>query len=186
MYQSNNIVDPIKAGVSKVPKTLLVGLAFMVCLVAGGCSQGAYPLDFFYEMHYQQSFKAQEPPRLSVPESAVPRFPPPEVTSYTSGEHLFQVNCSMCHGQAAKGSANQDGAGPVLQNMVDKYGYEQKAPTDLTLFPIEFIEAILGFTPVPDVLERPFGNDSVMPAFTKLLSAEERRAIAEYIVSLPK
>ena len=84
------------------------------------------------------------------------------------------------------GTASQDGAGPVLQKMMESYGYVERAPTDLTLFPSEFIEAILGFTSVPGALDRPFGNDSAMPAFGKLLSAEERRAIAEYIVALPK
>ena len=167
-------------------KSCLLALAMLGGLVAVGCSQGAYPLDFFYEMHYQQSYKAHEPPRLSVPASAVPRFPPPPITSYATGAYLFQVNCSMCHGPHAMGTASQDGAGPVLQKMMESYGYVERAPTDLTLFPSEFIEAILGFTSVPGALERPFGNDSAMPAFGKLLSAEERRAIAEYIVALPK
>jgi len=34
--------------------------------------------------------------------------------------------------------------------------------------------------------ERPFGPDSVMPPFGKLLSAEEREAIADYIGTSPK
>ena len=59
----------------------LLGLTLLsVLFLALGCAQGSYPLDIFYEMHYQKSFKAHEPPRLSVPETAVAWFPPPQST----------------------------------------------------------------------------------------------------------
>ena len=62
----------------------LVGLAIVAGMLAVGCSQGSYPLDIFYEMHYQPSYKVQEPPRLSPPASAVPWYgsTPPEPTSF--------------------------------------------------------------------------------------------------------
>ena len=99
-------------------KGYVFGLALLIGLLAVvGCSQGSYPLDVFYEMHYQQSYKAHEPPRLSAPASAVPVYAPQQATSFTlDGEHLYQVNCSMCHGATGKGD------GSVLQKMINTYG----------------------------------------------------------------
>ena len=63
-----------------------------------GCSQGSYPLDIFYEMHYQPIYKSHEPPRLSVPDTAVAYYPPPQATSFAnSGQHLYDVNLSLIH-----------------------------------------------------------------------------------------
>ena len=174
-----------RAGSPRRVKACLVGLALLAGVLAAACSQGAYPLDIFYEMHYQQSYKSQEPPRLSAPESAVPRFPPPESTSFAQdGNHLFQVNCALCHGQDAKGTANKaQGPGPVLKTMMEVYGYQEKAPTDLTLFPPDFIDAVLQFTPQPG-RPRYFGEGSVMPVFAKLLTPQERQLIVQYIQTL--
>lgn len=159
----------------RAPKLYLYGIALLAGLLAlAGCSQGSYPLDIFYEMHYQPSYKANEPPRLSAPASAVPFYPAPVATSFANdGRHLFQVNCSMCHGPGAKGD------GPVLQKMEGTYGYTPLVPTDLTPFPPSVIEGILSRP------SRPFGPQSVMPPFGKLLSPDEQRLIAEYIDTLP-
>ena len=148
--------------------SLLAGL-----ITLAGCSQGSYPLDIFYEMHYQPSYKAHEPPRLSVPESAVAWFPPPPATSFANdGQHLFQVNCSMCHGPAGKGD------GPVLEKMMEQYGYELNPaiPPDLTSPPVMGMpqEGIAGFMRSGFV---------VMPNFSKLLTDEEMRLVAEYVVN---
>ena len=92
-------------------KTILMGISITtVLLTAMGCSQGSYPFDIFYEMHYQDSYKSHEPPRLSVPASAVPMYDAPKATSYTDdGKHMYDVNCSMCHGISGQG----DGPVPV-------------------------------------------------------------------------
>ena len=146
---------------------MLLGISLLVGLVAlAGCSQGSYPLDIFYEMHYQPSYKAHEPPRLSVPESAVAWFDPPPATSFANdGEHLFQVNCSMCHGSAGKGD------GPVLKKMMEQYGYQPAISPDLTPLPQEAIEAFMRSGVV------------VMPNFSKLLTGDEMRLVAEYVVN---
>ena len=80
----------------------------------------------------------------------------------------------MCHGVDAKGT------GPVLKKLVDGYGYTPLVTPNLTTLPASAIEPFLRAT------ARPFGPDSVMPPFGKLLSAEERQAIADYISALPK
>ena len=43
-----------------------------IAVVAMACSTGAYPVDVFTEMHYQQSYKSQEPPRLAPSEGSSP------------------------------------------------------------------------------------------------------------------
>ncbi len=42
-------------------------------LALSACAQGAYPVDYFREMHYQQSQRLLEADRLSPPVGAVPR-----------------------------------------------------------------------------------------------------------------
>jgi mono/diheme cytochrome c family protein len=150
----------------------LVGLILLVGVMAAmGCSQGAYPLDIFYEMHYQQSFKVNEPPRLSVPESAVAWFPPPQSTSFgNDAAHLYQVNCSMCHGATGRGD------GPVLQKMMDTYGYTPAVPADLTDPVVQAmnVTGIQGFMSAGII---------VMPNFSKVLTPEEINMVAEYVVN---
>ena len=169
----------VKARRGGGPRLYLLGLGMVLALIAAGCARGAYPLDFFYEMHYQQSYRSHEPPRLSPPEGAVPWFPPPRSPAFADGRHLFEVNCAICHGPGAKGD------GPVLNKMKAAYGYQEKAPTNLTVFPVTFIEEVVSFTSQPG-RSRFFGEESIMPPFGKLLSLEERRLIAEYITTLPK
>ena len=100
----------------------------IAALAATACGQGAYPLDIFYEMHYQQTYKSQEPPRMSGVEGAVAWYPAQGATTTfgADGEYLFNVNCSMCHGAQAKGD------GPVLQMLIDEYGYTPLVTPDLT------------------------------------------------------
>jgi mono/diheme cytochrome c family protein len=89
---------------------------------APGRSTGSYPIDIFQEMHYNQSFKAQEPPRLAPPRDSVPvtgsEVPLPETeveadalvnpvqvtpAALERAAMLFQVNCAACHGLTAGG-----------------------------------------------------------------------------------
>lgn len=155
-------------------KRWLFGAAMLFGLLVVGCTQGSYPVDIFYEQHYQQYYKSGEPPRLTGVAEAVAFYPPIASTVTNTGADLFRVNCQMCHGADAKGT------GPVLNKMLDSYGYETFVTPDLTTLPPSAIEPFLRST------TRPFGPDSVMPPFGKLLSAEERTAIARYIGSLPK
>ena len=103
-----------------------VRLAILAAAVLGitACTQGAYPLDFFNEMHYQASQRREQPERLAPPPDAVPvtgRRPatsfeqatllqnPVEQTpaSLDRAHALYRVNCVACHGQ------NGDGQGVV-------------------------------------------------------------------------
>ena len=115
--------DSVMAGVWSRRGLLLLAIA-VVGVVLAGCSGGSYPLDIFSEMHYNQSYKSQEPPRLDIPvDGAVPVFMP---RSDKSGGELYAVNCVMCHGQDMKGN------GPVLRIMKDTYDYIPILDPDLT------------------------------------------------------
>ncbi len=151
----------------------LLGLALLFALLLTvGCAQGAYPLDIFYEMHYQQSYKAHEPPRLSVPDTAVAWYPPPQSTAGVAhvGQNLFDVNCAMCHGVAGRGD------GPVLQRMIDDYGYTPALPADLT----DPVVVELGVDGIQNLVA---GGLVVMPSFSKLLTEDEMRVASEYVVN---
>ena len=91
-----------------------------------------------------------------------------------TGADLFRVNCQMCHGADAKGT------GPVLAQMIETYEYVPIVSPDITNRPVSFIASRL------EAESRPLGPSSVMPPFGKLLTDEERNAIAQYIGSLPK
>ena len=152
-----------QVGHMRLPLRLVVAGAMVLLLAAFSCSSGSYPVDFFYEMHYQESWGSQEPPRLSPPESAVAWFDPIEPLG--DGEQLFVTNCSMCHGLEGQGNGN------VLRIMESRYGYEQKVPADLTTIQLSLAdETILDYINNGVVLEN---QVTVMPAFEKLLSPHE-------------
>ena len=166
---------------------LLVSATLFAALAVAGCTSGSYPVDIFYEQHYQQSYKSYEPPRLSGSEDAVAFFPAPPNTTDDSAVHLFDVNCQMCHGTDARDS------GPVLQRMVMSpaeggYGYQyailnpetnESRPPDLTVLEPAVIDGYLKSN------VRPFGPQSVMPPFGRLLSEADREAIIQHISTLP-
>ena len=157
-------------------RVLLLAMAVGLLALACGATlpgRGSYPLDIFYEMHYQQSYKSNEPPRLSGVAGAVAWFPPPRSTAFatTTGSYLYGVNCSMCHGAGGKGD------GPVLTKMTGApYNYQPVLTPDLTDPAVSSIgvQGIEGYLASGIV---------VMPSFKKLLSSEERRLIAEYVVN---
>lgn len=170
-------------------RLLIAGMSLVAALALAGCTSGTYPVDIFYEQHYQQSYKSHEPPRLEGVAGAVAYYPAPPNTTDGSGAHLYEVNCQMCHGTDGRES------GEVLQLLTRSpaeggYGYEynildpetlEPRPPDLTVLTAEEISGYLA-NPGP---ARPFGPQSVMPPFGKLLSESERDAIIQYIDTLP-
>ena len=157
--------------------------------LAASCANGTYPLDIFYEMHYQQSFASHEPPRLSPPAGAVPTSGRPVFETENpipgqrveEGARLYEANCVFCHGSTGNGE-HPDLQGPVLRSMREKYDY----PPEGTLYAItpdltsDFVQnqndlAIFGWITNGVV---------VMPSFNKLLTVEERWLLVNYIRTL--
>ena len=127
-------LDRLVRTVMRGPMTLAipaVGIA-----VVTGCSVGAYPIDYFQEMHYSPALRIQEAPSMNVPAEAIayrglgiaetslgaaPSYdtmPAPELAAIESnalpdspvvrelGAALFQRNCAVCHGPAGDGSGH--------------------------------------------------------------------------------
>ena len=171
------LMTRINGGRRRVRVPGLVGLALALAagLLAAGCSQGAYPLDIFYEMHYQPSYKAQEPPRLSPPASAVPWYgaTAPEATSFGgSGKHIFETNCAMCHGVEGRGD------GPVLGRMIVDYGYQA---TDAALLNPDLTSEAARSLDRDGLRGVVTGGVNVMPSFAKLLTEEQIELALDYV-----
>ncbi len=105
----------------KVRLTLIV--AALAAAALTGCEAGAYPLDIFPEMHYQESYRVQEPPFVQIPAGSVSTEGaeyviaqaemtnldnpiPISAASLAAGSEIFRVNCSMCHGIGANGQSS--------------------------------------------------------------------------------
>ena len=183
-----------RSGARRGPLLRLGLLGVVVALLAASCAEGTYPLDFFYEMHYQPTYHSQEPPRLMPAAQSVPvtgREVPltlDDVSTITNpipgqgierGAELFDINCSMCHGIAGRGD------GQVLKTMIETYGYVPKLSPDLPtvkLLPDGFLFSIISNR---DLILTDPAQDKVMPQFQKLLTVEERWMLVNYIKTLP-
>ncbi|MBI2957679.1 MAG: c-type cytochrome [Chloroflexi bacterium] len=164
-----------------------LGAALGATLLAAGCaSTGAYPRDLFIEMHYQQSWRAQEPPRLYPAQGAVPvtgrevdpgsfedarlMVNPVPLTPETlaRGKDLFSIDCAVCHGPAGRGASV----------MASLFRAAAAAP------PVDLAgERVKGRTPgqLYWVLTNGLGN---MPPFGRLLTPEERWTLVHFVRSV--
>lgn len=188
------------AGKRKLPSKSLLGAALLLfAVVAAGClaKSGTYaPIDWAAEMHYSQSYRVQESPRLTSPIGAVPfkfasdtreltREPAIGPGDYTdlvnpiirtpvmnapgsAGAELFRVNCSMCHGAEGLGDGR-------VSAFLLAYGYISapnltldgtRAKTDGDLYGILT------------------NGINVMPTFQNLLSPRDRWLLVDYIRQL--
>ena len=188
--------QPIKRPAIRSSRMLLL-LAALSMILLTGCSRGSYPLDFFYEMHYAQSYKIQEPPSLSAPADSVPvtgreldyalvqaqaleNPVPAGPATIARGERLYQVNCAICHGATGLGD------GPMRVRL-EAAGY-RSFPADLTSGgPTAgkadgevFLIITKGFAGAYGLPVDAF----VMPAFSKLLTEEDRWILVRYLRSL--
>ena len=170
---------------ARLVRLRVLGLMAVVGVVAAACANGTYPLDIFYEMHYQQSYSSHEPPRLSPPASAVPvtgvevsgvENPYSDLGVVPEAARLFSTNCAICHGTKGQGD------GTVLAKYImnaSTYNYTPVAglDPDLTAAEIGNAQAISGF----EVYSWITNGAVVMPPFEKLLSVKERWLLVNYI-----
>ena len=161
---------------------LLLAVLALVAIAATGCgrgvwpfSQGSYPVDIFYEMHYQPAYKAHEPPRLSPPASAVPWYGAvaPEPTSFAgSGQYIYETNCLMCHGVTGQGD------GPVLARIIVDYGYQT---TDAALLNPNLTSEAARSLDRNGLRGAITGGVNVMPSFAKLLTEQQIELVLDYV-----
>lgn len=160
----------------------LLGLLLLGLLLVGCAGTGSYPLDIFYEMHYSQSDRPGEPPRVEPPADAVPvtgksptrmtvgfgdaanlASPLPDTgANRARGYTVFVTNCSMCHG------VNADGQSVVA----DRYAEAKVAP------PPAFASVRVKARQTGQIVWVVTNGLGNMPAFGKLLTEEERWAVA--------
>ena len=163
---------------------LVIGLAAVLTLV--GCETGAYPLDIFPEMHYQASYRTQEPPHAGAPEGSIPtsggevpvtdfvamiqKENPVAFTgeALQAGRAIFETNCTMCHG------ANADGESFVAGKFEQ---YQEKRPPSLRRAELADQQDGALFWTITNGVNR-------MPSFKSLLTAEERWTLVNYIRSI--
>ena len=174
---------------------LLVGVLVLVtagtsCLAKSGTHA---PIDWAAEMHYSQSYRAQEPPRLVSPSGAVPfkfasdtreftREPatsPAEYSDLTNPitrtaassaatAEMFRVNCSMCHGTEGLG----DGRVSAFLKAYD-YVAAPNLTADGTVAKSD-----------GDIYGILTNGINVMPTFKNLLSPSDRWLLVDYIREL--
>ena len=175
---------------------VLMGLISTACMPWG---RGTYQIEIFSEMHYAQSYRSQEPPRLYPAQGSVPftlheqgtrgildvvSNPLLEQTEATvsAGSGLYQVNCSVCHGMTGKG----DGA---AKSYLIKHG--GLPPADIT-GPATAMASdmeLKGFIGLGGRIAyysggNKYDSPSAMPMFNKLLTDEEQSQLVHYIRSL--
>lgn len=177
-------------------RLLLAVAAIALLALASGClaKSGSYaPIDWAAEMHYTQTYRAQEPPRLDSPPGAVPyRFPDDEraltreafvdPSDYTTlvnpraGEaagsaeavELYRWNCSHCHGMEGAGDGR-------VNSFLTAYSY---VPVP-NLADEATVEKTDG-----DIYGIVTDGVVVMPPFRNLLSAEDRWLLVDYVRQL--
>ena len=167
---------------------------------------GANAVQVFTEMHYQPSYRSQQGPRLLPPSESVPvtgrelryfsleayqalEIPTELASSYdqTRGQHLFTVNCVVCHGPTLRGSEEQQESAkaaflkfnprpPLPANLK---GDLTKDATDGELF--GFISG--GGRQGLSAILRGRESASPMPEFGRLLTVEERWTLVQYLRS---
>jgi cytochrome c1 len=152
-----------------------------------GCETGNYPLDIFPEMHYQASHRTQEGPQIDAPSDSIPttgkeapvtdfvatlntKNPVPfDSDSLEAGRALFVTNCSMCHGLSADGET-------FVAQKFEQYG--EKPPPSLRRKEVVSQQDGALFWTLSNGVNR-------MPSFKRLLTAEERWTLVNYVRSLP-
>lgn len=171
----------------------LILLTFAGLLIAA-CSTGSYPVDVFTEMHYQQSFKSQEPPRLTPARGAVVftdellplrRLEPAsqvEALGMTNpvprtaetveqGEGVFIRNCSACHGLNGRGDSF---IAVTFKSMGVNPPADFATAGSIVATPDDGSGDGLAFWFISDGITN-------MPSFRNLLTQEERWTVIHYL-----
>jgi mono/diheme cytochrome c family protein len=170
----------------------LIGVVVLAACKPGdpARSTGAYPIDVFQEMHYNQSLKAQEPPRLQPPEDSYPVSGgfiavgtkaesidlvsplPDDSATLTRGALLYKQNCSVCHGLTAREDAPVGDGKFLVGDKFESYSGIQPPSFDSTR--VQLLTAGEAFSSV----SAGFG---FMPPFQGLLSEGDRWALVALI-----
>ncbi len=182
------LIGPIFSRSAKrvwLPLTALIVAVFS----ASACAvqeSNTYPIEIFSEMHYSQSTRMQEPPRLAPAEDAVPyvslatdavlEVPEKRERAYNSAraKELYRVNCSVCHGPSGTGD------GPASPHITATNSYWATTNDSPYIGPADLIEKRATYD--QDAMVNLVTNGVVvMPRFGNLLPEEDIREIVAFI-----
>ena len=170
--------------------------AFMLLAITGSAlfvtacgvqETNSYPVEIFSEMHYAQSSRLQEPPRLDAPAEAVvyspvgnaeteldvPEFQTRAYDPAVAGE-LYRINCAVCHGLSGQGD------GPAAAHLTSSESFWTTSGRGNYAPPPNLIE-VRNSRPKDVVFGTVRDGLIVMPAFGKLMSEEDIWDIVEYL-----
>ena len=175
-------------------KSALRALPLLVAVVAvaisaAGCAvqeSNTYPIEIFSEMHYSQSTRMQEPPRLAPVADAVPfqeigteqvlTVPEKVERPYdaTRARELYRINCATCHGTSGTGD------GPAAQHITATDSFWAQTNDSPYVGPADLIEKRATYD--QEAMFNLVSNGIVvMPRFRNLLPEEEIREIVAYV-----
>jgi mono/diheme cytochrome c family protein len=157
-------------------------------------------VETFSEMHYSQSFRMQEPPRLAPLANAVvfestgdpdqvSKIPDKRERPYDAGVagELYRVNCSVCHGLEGLGDGRAvrhiTSGSSFYASEHDNSPYPTSPPNLVNSAAERFTsrDGMYGFVSSVQSFNPDSATNSVMPAFSKLLPEEDIRDIVNYI-----
>ena len=171
----------------------VVGLIMLVTLASSACAvqeSNTYPVEIFSEMHYSQSFRMQEAPRLDPLADAVVfasaggvdqvlSIPDKRERAYdpaVAGD-LYRINCSVCHGVSGLG----DGRAVRHITSSNSFYATENGGTAYAAPPNLVESAATRLTERDTMVAFTTSGVRVMPAFGKLLAEEDIRDIVNYI-----
>lgn len=185
-------MKPLIGQVSSLPaKRVWLSLTAVIIAVfsATACAvqeSNTYPIEIFSEMHYSQSTRMQEPPRLAPAEDAVPfvaigtdevlDVPEKQERSYDAARarELYRINCSTCHGMSGIGD------GPASPHITASDSYWATTNDSPYVGPADLIEKRATYD--QDAMVNLVTNGIVvMPRFGNLLPEEDIREIVTFI-----
>ena len=171
---------------------ITVGLLMLASVATSACAvqeSNTYPVETFSEMHYSQSFKLQEAPRLAPLADAVVfasaggadqvlNVPDKRERTYdpaVAGD-LYRINCSVCHGVTGLGD------GRAARHITSPKSFWATTEGDAYGAPPNLVEsAAIRLTERDTMVAFITSGVRVMPAFGKLLPEEDIRDIVNYI-----
>jgi mono/diheme cytochrome c family protein len=171
----------------------VVGLIMLVTLASSACAvqeSNTYPVEIFSEMHYSQSFRMQEPPRLApLADSVVFKSAGDSSQTYNVPDkqeraydpaiagNLYRVNCSVCHGVSGLGD------GKAVRHITSSSSFYATNEGTPYKAPPNLVDSAANRLNQREVMFSFISgwNGPVMPEFGKLLTEEDIRDIVNYI-----